>query len=113
MDERSFREWYWSCHDELLGTLDEIYLLMIEEGVTLAEAEAIASATRKHVHRMIDRWRAHHRELLAEILELHEAAERRGGWLIPNTTLGGVPWRRRASRQGEANAQGEASAARP
>ena len=57
--------WYLRCYDELFGLLDTIFLLMIEPGTTLQEAKHIATATRRHFNRAVDRWHIHQRELRA------------------------------------------------
>jgi hypothetical protein len=78
--------WYWCCHGELFELLDTVLLMMVEMDVTGDEATAIASATRKHFHRAVARWRVHHLELRDARLALWEEAEAQGGWLIPNTS---------------------------
>lgn len=76
-DDRDQLQLYWKVHDELFAILDTVYLLMVDEGVTMAQGKVIAAALRIHIRACMARWRdrlddfrakqAHLRETLAEI----------------------------------------------
>jgi len=76
-DDRDQLRLYWQVHDELFDILDMAFLLMTDEGVTVAQGKSITAAMRIHIRNCMARWRErldefrakqqHLRDKLAEI----------------------------------------------